>query len=106
MWALPQMDTGPCTSVAVLIVGPYDEADMYAEAFAARGVHVQTAKTAAEAVDRLAQSRPDIIIQAIGLPDRSGVDFLRSVKRAHAVPVIVLSGFVNGVIRDALDLAG
>jgi DNA-binding response OmpR family regulator len=100
------METRARTSLAVLIVDPYDEAEMYAQAFAADGVIVQTAKTAAEAQDRLLGFHPDIIIQGLALLDRSGIEFLCSVKRSHAVPVIVLSGFLNTVIRDALQLAG
>ncbi len=57
-----------------------------------RGVEVREAETAAEAVQAVLQGRPDLLLLDISLPDRSGWDLLRALRRhGVAVPTVVLS---------------
>jgi DNA-binding response OmpR family regulator len=57
-----------------------------------RGVDVSEAGTAAEAVQNVEQARPDLLLLDINLPDKTGWDVLRELKRrGNEVPVIVVS---------------
>src|SRR4051794_28991081 len=57
-----------------------------------RGIEVSEAGTAAEAIHAAAAVCPDLILLDINLPDQSGWDVLRELKRrGTAVPTIVVS---------------
>ncbi len=61
---------------------------------AALGAHdfsVTEADSVASARRAWDQSRPDVIILDLGLPDRDGLSFLRAVRREATTPVLVLS---------------
>jgi two-component system KDP operon response regulator KdpE len=60
-------------------------------ALTARGFRVAEAGTAAEAVDAVASSRPDVVILDLGLPDRDGLDVTRDLREWTGVPIVVLS---------------
>lgn len=55
------------------------------------GHRVVTAEDGAGALDALANEKPDLIILDLGLPDKSGLEVIREVRRRSAVPIIVLS---------------
>jgi len=58
------------------------------------GVHdyrVLEAATVAEALERLARDRIDLVILDLGLPDADGLELIRKLRPDSAVPVIVLS---------------
>src|SRR5581483_11207304 len=58
------------------------------------GVHdyrVLEAATVAEALERLARDRIDLVILDLGLPDADGLEVIRKLRPDSAVPVIVLS---------------
>jgi DNA-binding response OmpR family regulator len=58
---------------------------------AAHGVEVLEAETAAEAIEKLGEF-PDLILLDINLPDRSGWDVLRHLKRAGLdIPAVIVS---------------
>ena len=68
------------------------------------GFKVETAATAQEALEH-AQTRPDLILLDLGLPDGDGLDVIRLVREQMHVPIIVLSA--RGAEREkvrALDL--
>ncbi len=49
--------------------------------------------------------RPDLVILDLGLPDRDGTDFIRTVRKESGVPVIVLSARTDEKDKvEALDL--
>jgi two-component system KDP operon response regulator KdpE len=52
---------------------------------------VAEAATGAEALEKLAAQRPDIVILDLGLPDRDGIAVLRELREWSQVPVVVLS---------------
>jgi two-component system KDP operon response regulator KdpE len=71
----------------------------------AYGYTVFTASTGEEAIEKLTQHRPDLLLLDLLLPGMSGLDVCRQVRATSNVPIIVLS--VKNTERDkveALDL--
>jgi CheY-like chemotaxis protein len=69
---------------------------------ASRGHEVREAATAGEAVAAVRAGRPDLMLLDINLPDRTGWDVLRELKRdAPDLPTIVVSAVRIG--RSRLD---
>lgn len=57
-----------------------------------RGLQVQEAGTAREAVQAVTQEQPDLLLLDINLPDRTGWEVMRELKRlGRDVPTIVVS---------------
>ena len=63
-----------------------------------QGFLVTVTATLAEARASFAQNRPEIIILDIGMPDGSGLDFLRELRQTCLMPVLLLTG--NGKNQD------
>jgi two-component system KDP operon response regulator KdpE len=55
------------------------------------GYKVFEAGTAADALNRILEDRPDVIIPDLGLPDGDGVEVTRRVREWSQVPIIILS---------------
>jgi two-component system, OmpR family, response regulator RegX3 len=66
-------------------------AEPLAETLTREGFHLHVAGTAADAVDAAASLRPDLILLDLMLPDGSGFDVCREVRRASQVPIIMLT---------------
>ncbi len=58
---------------------------------AAEGYRVLEAGTAAEALERVAGQKPDVVILDLGLPDRDGLALTREIREWSGVPIVVLS---------------
>jgi len=58
---------------------------------AGEGYRVVEAETGAEALERIAGQRPDVVILDLGLPDRDGLDLTREIREWSGVPIVVLS---------------
>lgn len=56
-----------------------------------RGMRVVTADTLAEDARTLEQDLPDIILLDINLPDGSGLEFIRDIRRQYSIPVVFLT---------------
>ena len=56
-----------------------------------RGYEVREASTGQEAIEMVAQSRPDVILLDLGLPDLDGVEVTRVLREWCSVPIIILS---------------
>jgi two-component system KDP operon response regulator KdpE len=56
-----------------------------------RGYDIKEASTGQEAIDMVAESRPDIILLDLGLPDLDGIEVTRILREWCAIPIIVLS---------------
>jgi DNA-binding NtrC family response regulator len=83
-------------AVCILIIDAFDERDMYAEAFRARGHTVVTASTAIEGLRLIQQHRPDVVVQGLALPDLSGIELGKRIKQHdRSLPVIAISGFTD-----------
>lgn len=67
---------------------------------------VANARTGKEALDALAGARPEILVLDIRMPERSGLDVLRTLRgRGDKRPVILLTGSINDqAAREAMDL--
>lgn len=80
--------------------------DMLAHALKREGFSVQSACTAAQALQLVERHRPDIVLMERSLPDRDGLALCSHLHRAHRLPVIflttlgeeadVLAGFSHG----------
>ncbi|HYL22360.1 MAG TPA: response regulator transcription factor [Gemmatimonadales bacterium] len=62
-----------------------------ADALAATAVRVVEAGTGGEGVKQAAVARPNLVVLDLGLPDRSGTDVCRELRRRSAAPIVVLS---------------
>jgi DNA-binding response OmpR family regulator len=91
------------TSKKVLLVE--DEATLrgiIARNLVARGHKVSEADSAGEAIGWLARTQPDLMLLDINLPDRSGWDVLREMRRrGWNVPVVIISAV--RVSRERLE---
>jgi two-component system KDP operon response regulator KdpE len=71
----------------------------------ARGYAVTEADTGARALTALADHPPDMVVLDLGLPDMSGLDVIRAVRRFASTPIIVLSARSGSSDKvEALDL--
>jgi two-component system KDP operon response regulator KdpE len=57
----------------------------------AEGFAVEQAETAGTAMLALRQTKPDLVILDLGLPDKDGIDVIKDIRQISAVPIIVLS---------------
>jgi len=62
-----------------------------AEALGREGFDTSVAATAAAALELAAQDRPDLVLLDVMLPDGSGFDVARELRRASRVPIIMLT---------------
>lgn len=58
----------------------------------ARGYDVTEAGDGAEAVREIARREPDLVILDLGLPALDGIEVITTVRSAHRMPILVLSG--------------
>lgn len=81
--------------------------DAYRMVLEPRGLEVVGATTASEALTRLEESRPGIIVADLRLPDAHGPELLLALRKAAPeVPLVVLTGREPGRARDAGDEIG
>jgi two-component system nitrate/nitrite response regulator NarP len=68
---------------------------------------VATVNTGAAVLDTLATARPDLLILDNGMPERSGLDVLRTLRsRGDTRPVVLLTGGLNDELaREAIQLS-
>src|SRR5690349_5752050 len=74
-------------------------------ALAAEGYRMQETTTAEEGLAQAQSRQPDLILLDLGLPDRDGLEVIRSVREWGKIPILVLSA--RGQEKDkiaALDL--
>ena len=67
---------------------------------------VATVNTGVAALDALATARPDILVLDNGMPERTGLDVLRTLRnRGDDRPVVLLTGGINDqVSKEAMQL--
>jgi DNA-binding response OmpR family regulator len=66
-------------------------AEPLAESLTREGFDLEVAQTAAEALETVTRVRPDLILLDLMLPDGSGYDVCRAVRRDSNVPIIMLT---------------
>jgi CheY-like chemotaxis protein len=97
---------------AVLIVDSYgDEAEMYAQYLRAMGAAVDYVRTPEEALVRISQQTPDVIVtdMVFQWSAYDGPAFLRAVRTQPSMAttnLIVLSGFTRAIDRQRARAAG
>jgi CheY-like chemotaxis protein len=57
------------------------------------GHHVETVGSVADALDLLARNPFDLLASDVGLPDGTGLDLIREIRKRSDIPAIALSGF-------------
>jgi signal transduction histidine kinase len=76
--------------------------------FGQQGAAVMTASSASEALQKVEQTRPDLIVSDIGMPDTDGFTLMKQVKLLPGmkeVPAIAISGYASDQDRTrALDV--
>ena len=58
-----------------------------------RGYEISVAYSAEQAAEKIRNEHFDLLISDIGLPDRSGYDLMRDIRRSKPLPGIALTGF-------------
>lgn len=90
----------------VLVVEDNDDsAALLVEILERRGMEVRAATSAADAMDALRDSLPDIVILDIGLPDADGYHVARTIRKlfGSAIRLIALTGFSSAAeFEDAM----
>src|SRR3954454_7920363 len=84
-------DTGSGRRTILLVEDEPAIAEPLAETLTREGFHLEVAGTAADALDAAARVRPDLILLDLMLPDGSGYDVCREVRRESQVPIIMLT---------------
>jgi PAS domain S-box-containing protein len=74
------------------------------------GAIVTAASSAAEAMEALPKTRPDVLVSDIGMPDMDGLDLIRKVRasghQAKELPAVALTAFVHKSDQRQALLAG
>ena len=67
---------------------------------------VATARTGVEALDKLPAARPDLLVLDVEMPERSGLDVLRTLRsRGDQRPVVLLTGSIKDArMQEAMQL--
>ncbi|MCK5582895.1 MAG: response regulator transcription factor [Elusimicrobiales bacterium] len=71
------------------------------------GYLVMTASTGQMALDWLANSKPDLVLLDVGLPDMSGIEVCKKIKSdssTRRIPVIVLTAFKDNQTKMQANL--
>ncbi|HZS46033.1 MAG TPA: response regulator [Blastocatellia bacterium] len=73
------------------------------------GYAVTTCADGAAALDKANSSTPQLVITDLVMPDKTGVEFIRSLRRGGGalakVPILVLTGY-DGMVVQGAKLAG
>lgn len=78
----------------LIIEDEEDAADLFAEMMRVSGFRVLKTTNSAPALDMMAADRPDVVILDIMMPETSGLDILRQMRRdpdLAGIPVVVVS---------------
>ncbi len=105
--ARPADHSGPHRAGALeilLIEDHEDTAEVMSQLIRALGHEVAVATSVAGALALTAAQRFDLVVSDIGLPDGSGIDFIRAFRKESAAPAIALTGFgTDDDVRRSID---
>ena len=92
----------------ILVVEDHDDArEMIAGVLQAVGARVLTASTTMEAVERVAQITPDVLVADLGLPGEDGYELLNHLRARYPdLPAIALTAYARSSDRDRALAAG
>jgi len=88
--------------ITLLVEDDDDSREIVAMLLSSYGAEVIEARSAAEAMQLLTRSVPDVLVSDIGLPDEDGFSLIRSVRalppdRGGTVPALALTAFARNV---------
>lgn len=81
-------------STALIVEDSLTEAEIISSCLKGGGIHVMTAKSGEEALEKLNGSSPDIIILDVVLPGCSGFELCRTLKaesKTSSIPIVMCS---------------
>lgn len=110
--AEPVADLGDLNGLHILVVeDDADSRDMLALLLQTLGARVEAVPSAREAVDRMRQRRPDVLLSDIGMPEEDGYSLIRRVRQmpadaAKKLPAIALTAYARAQDADAAIGAG
>lgn len=97
----------PAQKTVMIIEDEPDAAEMFAEMMRVNGFHVIKMFSSAPAIPIISQEKPDLILLDVMMPDISGLEVLRFMRREpslSAIPVIVISAkSMPSDIKTGLD---
>ena len=105
-------DRGNLGGLAILVVeDDNDTRELLRVLLETQGANVRVASSVAEALTAYDQSRPDILVADIGMPDYNGYTLIGRVRardreRGNFVPAIALTAYATAVDRDTVLNAG
>ncbi|HEV3428418.1 MAG TPA: response regulator [Paraburkholderia sp.] len=103
----PADRSGPhqASALDILLIEDHeDTAEVMSQLIRALGHDVAVAMSVASALALTATQRFDLVVSDIGLPDGSGIDFIRAFRKESSVPAIALTGFgTDDDVRRSLD---
>jgi two-component system KDP operon response regulator KdpE len=83
--------SSPYSPTVLLVEDDASLTRVLASAMSTRGYRFDSVSTGAAALERIASTRPDLVVLDLGLPDLDGIDLCREVRRWFQNPIIVLS---------------
>ena len=95
----------------LLVDDDADSRELLELVFSRKGAVVQTARSVPEALERMAEVVPELIVSDIGMPGEDGYSFMRKVRalsreQGGLVPSIALTGFAREDDADRVRDAG
>lgn len=97
----------PAQKTVMIIEDEPDAAEMFAEMMRVNGYRVLKMFASAPAIPMISQEKPDVIILDVMMPDISGLEVLRYMRREPdlaSIPVIVVSAkSMPGDIKNGIE---
>jgi PAS domain S-box-containing protein len=101
---VPEGSDAPRALHILLVEDHADTAFALKRALAQNGHEVVLASSVADAKSLFASGAFELILCDVGLPDGTGLDFIRHVRTSSEVPAVALTGFgMEGDMKDCLD---
>ncbi len=108
----PEPDASPLLRAVEIVVVDDEEAvvESIVAALRKEGAIAQTARSVPEALRLFERGAPDVLVSDIGLPDRDGLDLIRSVREMpepkRSVLALAVTGFADRSERRRIQRAG
>jgi PAS domain S-box-containing protein len=106
---LPEWSSMPnLEGTQVMVVDDEQEVRIFVERLLKEtGASISVSSSALEAIQRMEECPPDLLISDIGMPGQDGYDFIRKVRAlGYTMPAIALTAFVRPQDRERAILAG
>ena len=91
------------TKRILVVEDDVDTARTIADALGEQGYDVQSVGTTADALERAAQWRPDLMVIDVGLPDGNGIHLAQALGTTRKISSIIVTGRSNFSLDEPLD---